>query len=201
MKTRRLVLLLSLVLAASHAPVSAQLPRGVWLTVDAYPALASPSGDFAESGLRAGDGKGFVAGGAVGSGPIGVYGEYQRMRFDCAQCGELDLDEEVRDAGWEAGLILRPGGVPLGLRPWIRGGISRHQLQFTGLGESSASEPSTGFGVGAGIAYPVFGPLEVAGAVGYQSYRAEFQFQDEGFADRGADVSYYLYRVGLAVRL
>lgn len=201
MKIVRLVLFSVALTAAAPVPAGAQLPGRVWVTVEAHPAVGAPSGDFADAGLRAGDGRGFAGGAAVGSGPIGVYGEYQRMRFDCAQCDEVDLDGAVRDAGWEAGLVLRPVGLPMGLRPWVRGGLIRHQLQFTGLGESSASEPSTGFGLGAGIAYPIFGPVGVAGAVGYKSYRAEFEFQDEAFPDRGTDVSYFLYRLGLAVRL
>ncbi|MBW3630906.1 MAG: hypothetical protein KY464_16645 [Gemmatimonadetes bacterium] len=200
MKLSQVFLLVLVTVTSGRGPAAAQLPRTLWVSADAHPVFAFPRGEFGGSGIGVGDGSGFAAGAAVGSGPFGVYAEYQHVDFECAQCGELELDEEVRDAGWELGLLIRPGGFPFRLRPWVRGGLIRHQLQFTSGDESVASEPASGLGLGAGLAYPIFGPLDVTGAVGRHSYRANFDFDDEAFADRGSEVVYLTYRFGLAVR-
>jgi hypothetical protein len=200
MTRARLLLLVPTLLIALRAPAAAQLPMGVWASVEVHPSLGSPRGDFAAGGIGAGDGTGFAAGASVGRGPFGVYAEYQRMAFDCAQCGELDLDDRVTDRGWEAGLLLRGPALPFAVRPWVRGGVLQHQLGFEGLGGSSASEPSSGMAVGGGLALPLHRFVEIAPSVTYQSYEASFDFADEGLASRSTDVSYLIYRLGLAVR-
>ena len=201
MTRSRWLLPLAALLLGSRAPAAAQLPSGYWLTVDAPPALGAPRGDFQSGNVGAGDGAGFAGGAAVGRGPVGVYGEYQRILFDCARCGELDLDDRLADTGWEAGLIVRGPALALGIRPWIRGGVLRHQLVFAGQGGTTVSDGAMGPALGVGLRVPVYRFVEIVPAVTYQKYEAEFDFADDMLGTRGSDVSYLIYRLGLAVRL
>ena len=196
----RCLLLTATLLIVRSVPAAAQLPMGLWVSAQVHPTLASPRGDFAGAGVGAGDGAGFAAGGAVGRGPVGIYAEYQRILFDCAQCGEADLDDAVSDMGWEGGLLLRGPGLPLSVRPWVRGGLLQHQLLFAGVGARSASDPSIGMAFGAGIDLPVYRFVQIAPSITYQSYDASFDFRDEALPSRSTDVSYLIYRVGLALR-
>ena len=201
MKSTRRLLLLAALLVASHLPAAAQLPAGTWLSVDALPTFGIPRGDFASGPAGAGDGTGFAAGAAVGRGSLGVYVEYQRILFDCERCGQLDLDDRLADTGWEAGLMGRGPALPFGVRPWVRGGVLFHQLMFAGQGATTASDAAMGPAVGGGLRIPVYRFIEIAPSLTYQSYEARFDFAGESLGSRGADVSYLIYRVGLAVRL
>jgi hypothetical protein len=200
MARARLLLVLTTLLIARGAPAAAQLPGGAWVSAEVQPVLGSPRGDFAAVGVGASGGSGFAAGGALGLGPVGVYAEYQRIRFDCARCGEADLDDAVTDMGWEAGLLVRGPRLRLPVRPWLRGGMIQHQLLFAGIGARAASDPSTGVAFGGGLDLPVYRFVQITPSVTYQSYQASFDFHDEALPTRNTDVSYLIYRVGLAVR-
>ena len=200
MKTARWALLAA-ALIGWRAPASAQLPVGVWVTAEAHPAYGTPHGDFASGPVAAGDGSGFVGGAAVGRGSVGVYGEYKRMLFDCRPCGELDLDDQLADTGWEAGLIVRGPTLPRGVRSWVRGGVLLHQLALAGQGATIVSDAAAGLAVGLGLRVPVYRFVELAPSVTYQSYEARFDFADEAFGSRASTVSYFGYRLGLALRL
>jgi hypothetical protein len=201
MRTARSALLATVLLLAASGGAVAQLPVGLWLMADVQPAFGAPRGDFAAGPVGAGDGAGFVGGAAVGRGPVGVYGEFQRMLFECDVCGELELDDRLADTGWEAGLLVRAPTLRFGVRPWIRGGVLLHQLLFAGQGGTTASDVAMGPALGVGLRVPVYRFVEIAPAVTYQRYEAEFDFADDMLGTRTSEVSYLTYRLGLAVRL
>ena len=201
MRTIRSFLLLGVLVLCARSPAIAQLPPGAWLSVDVHPVYGAPRGDFADGPIGAGEGAGFAAGAAVGRGSFGVYGEYQRILFDCALCGELDLDDRLADTGWEAGLLVRGPTLPLGIRPWIRGGLLWHQLVFAGQGATTVSDVAIGPGLGVGVRVPVYRFVELTPAITYHGYEAEFDFADEMLGTRTSEVSYLIYRLGIAVRL
>lgn len=180
----------------------AQLLAGITISAEVRPALGSATGAFAGSdeGVGAGGGAGVSAGGSLGAGPVGVYGEYQLMSFSCADCEATGLDDRVEDRGWEAGAELRVPLAPMGLRPWVRGGVLGHQLRISGVGSSIVSEPTLGWGAGAGVVIPLPAFFEASPAVRYRSYTAEYRFEQIELPSRDTPVAYVTFELGFAAR-
>lgn len=204
MKTLGWVVVSLAALGTLARPAAAQLPGGFGLTLELTPAVGVSTGGFASSNPGAGAGNGFgIGGGAtLGLGSlVSLYGAYQYLVFACDGCMQSGLDEEVNDAGWEAGLHVGSPVSVLGIRPWLRAGVLGHQLQFTGNGGSLASEPSIGIALGAGTELPLAGGLLLMPALRFRAYSAEFDFSTEDLTrTRATDVSYLTLDLGLAYR-
>lgn len=174
---------------------------GVSITLQAAPEVGIPLGSFADrdQGVGAGTGVGVEVGGVLGLGSLlGVYGDYQYLRFACEVCEQVELDSGLVDAGFEAGAQLSPPLPVFGLQPWLRAGVVGHQLQFSRGDGSKTSDLGFGFGVGAGVHLPLGGSLAISPALRFRSYSGDVHFAS--LPDRTVDVSYMAAGVALTLR-
>lgn len=189
-------------LGCSPAGAAAQLPfLNGGLEVRGFG--ASASGTFSEpgDGLGAGAGLGGSVGASLGVGLLAGYGEYQFVRFGCDACAEGGVDDEILDAGWEAGVELTIPLLPfLPVRPWLRGGIVGHQAQLSGADGRMTSEPGSGYGFGAGLDLRLGSRFAVSSDLRYRSYPATWEFDQLELPDRSTDVNYLLLGLGLVAR-
>lgn len=187
---------LTLALGAVATPAAAQLSVQGW----GRPLLAVPLGDFAgrEEGVEAGTSRGFDLGGAVGFGPLRIYGEYQQVDFACGECGEAALEERVLDRGWGAGAIIPLVAERRRVDPWLRLGVIGHHLRFRGGGEASYSDAALGWAGGAGARVEPLPHLAIEPSLLVRRYQTRFRFSID-VPDQEISVTYLA--VGLAFSL
>ncbi|MFW6199175.1 MAG: hypothetical protein ACOC8K_01255, partial [Gemmatimonadota bacterium] len=118
-------------------PVRAQMIPGVPVAVEIRPNLTLPSGGVSETGPGLGAEIGYgVAATAhvrIRSG-LAAYAGYQYGRLGCGACGEVGLQEDLAEEGFEVGVRWTPSSLAIaGLEPWVGAGalISR-RLQISG---------------------------------------------------------------------
>lgn len=180
------------------ARLAAQLPGA--LSVEARLGGAFATGDFAAPGKALEAGNGYAAGvnGRLQVLPgMQVYVGYERAQMTCDACSATPvLDNTIVDDGIGVGAVMAVPMGPPGLSPWVRAGLVRRQLKFSGDDGSGASKPGIGFDLGAGITLPFTGPFKVTPGIRYVRYTTEFDFQN--VPDRSLDVSHFGVDVGLA---
>ncbi len=177
-------------------PLAAQLPGALSLEARLGGALATGALADPVDGVDAG--AGYAAGISArwdATEAVAVYVGYERAGLACAACEDASLDGTVVDAGLGAGAILTLPSVLPGISPWVRAGVVRRQLRFSGGGETSASAPGLGFDLGAGVTLPLVASFSLTPGIRFLNYPAEFDFAI--VPDRSVDVSHVGVDVGL----
>ncbi len=200
MKAFRSVPLVVVLLCLISTAEAQRIPR-LPLSLEVRAGAGVPIGDFASADTppAAEPGIGFGAGAIFhASRTLGLYGGYSQTGFGCGDCGIFNIDDTVTDRGFGLGAQASFARGPAGLLPWLRAGVIRHQLRFTGGGSSVTSDPAFGFAAGAGVAWSPAPRLTVTPGVHFRGYSADFPLGT--LPERSADVSYLGVDVGLAYR-
>jgi hypothetical protein len=137
--------------------------------------VSPPGSDVVIEGAKSGFGYGLDVG--IGIGPIGIYGGFDHIKFDC-QTETCQSDGKYTLQGVSAGVKL---AIPMAnrFRPFVKGGVTFQDLQG-GYGASSSNvlqtDKTPGYEVGVGLDYSLLGILvsRRAGAL----HRAEVQAED-----------------------
>jgi hypothetical protein len=183
--------------------------QGISLTLRGGAGL--PLGQFAESpsgpgeadilqGARTGFGYGLDVALLLNR-MVGLYAGLDRMAFECEEqaCGR---DNRYTFSGLTGGVMLTPFQAR-GLVPWIRGGVTFHELSGSyqaqgGIGDLT-SDRAPGYEVGAGVAIPILGILAVTPQVRYlgQSPRARIEgIQYPGGDEVDTNAGYLTFDLG-----
>lgn len=176
----------------------AQFPVRAWVR----PLVALPVGDFAgrEEGIAARASTGFDAGGSLTLGALTVYGEYQEIAFECAECTDAGLEDRVLDWGWEAGVMIPIFGPILRTEPWVRLGVVGHHLRFRSGEERAYSNASLGWAAGLGTEARPLSWLRLEPAILFRSYQSDFSFSID-VPNRDVSTSYLAFGLGVGVEL
>ena len=170
-----------------------------------------PTGSFAQAqtstneaelieGAKSGFGYGLDI--VVGIGPIGVYGSFDHVRFDC-QTATCQTDGKYTLQGVTTGVKLGIPGVSR-FRPFVKGGVTFQDLQG-GYGASSSNVLTTnktpGYEVGLGVDYSLLGMVSFSPQVRYigQKFKAKIPGVVTPTASSGQGVNYFTFDVGLSV--
>jgi hypothetical protein len=169
-----------------------------------------PTGEFAEEPSSTNDAviqgakQGFGYGAEIGVslGPIGAYGSFDHIAFDCetAACAS---DGEYTLQGVTVGLKLRPP-MASRIRPFIKGGVTFHDLKG-GYGGSSSSGLTTdrapGYEVGVGADLGILGILSIQPQVRYvgQNLKANIPGVTNNSTGPTSGVNYFTFDLGLAL--
>jgi opacity protein-like surface antigen len=170
-----------------------------------------PTGEFAEdpsgtnSALIQGAKQGFGYGAEIGIalGPIGAYGSFDHIAFDCgintcASEGEYTLQ------GVTVGLKLRPP-VASRFRPFVKGGVTFNNLKG-GYGGTSTGELTTdrapGYELGVGADLAILGLVSLQPQVRYvgQNLKMKLPVTNTSTAPESG-VNYFTFDLGLALHL
>jgi len=167
---------------ATVGTASAQLPISVEVRADA----AIPTGDFADAVDAA---PSFGANVALGlARGFAVYGGYSRTAFELQ-----DLDTNMVDQGFSAGVTLGIPATRLGVQPYIGAGVLIHELEVE---DGPEFDSDLGFEVGAGVALPIASNVRLSPGVGYRRYSTQFPI---GPTSVETDVEYFTAGVGLNI--
>lgn len=170
-----------------------------------------PTGSFAEAqtggngALIAGAKNGFGYGldVVVGFGPIGIYGGFDKVKFDCAT-ETCQTDGRYTMQGVAVGLKL---GIPTKsrFRPFVKGGVTFNNLEG-GYGGSSSNALTTdrtpGYEIGAGADYSLMGILSFTPQVRYvgQNFKAKIPGVNTPAASTEQAVNYVTFDLGFSLR-
>lgn len=200
MKATRSVPLLVVLLCLASAVQAQRIPR-LPLSLELRAGGGLPTGDFGSADVppSAETGAGFGAGAVFHLTPVlGLYGQYNQTGFGCGDCGTFGVDDTATDLGVGVGAQASFARGFGGVLPWVRAGIIRHQLRFTGGGSSATSDPGIGFAAGAGIAWSPVPRVTITPGASFRGYSADFPLGT--LPDRSVDVSYVAADLGFAYR-
>jgi outer membrane protein with beta-barrel domain len=174
-----------------------------------------PTGDFAQTqvsstptsndaliqGAKSGFGYGLDVG--LGLGPIGLYGSFDHVQFDCATA-TCRSDGKYTLQGVTAGVKLLGPAMSI-LRPYVKGGVTLSDLKGGYGGQSSNAlttdkTPGYEIGLGVDVGLPSFGLVSLTPEVRYigQNLKAKIP----GIvapAATGQGVNYLSFDLGLSV--
>lgn len=190
------------VIVANTATANAQL-----FYVGVHGGAGVPTGRFAEkvegtssdallTGAKAGFGYGLDVG--TGSGLVGFYAGYDRIKFGCDD-SVCDTAGKYELTGYSAGVRV---GVPLlPIKPWVKAGVTLNEMEGTFGGTLSDSHLTTernlGYEVGAGVDIPLL--------MGFLSLTPQARYirqnLDVGPTNGGKKpANYFTFDIGLRVR-
>lgn len=199
---KKTLLALAAVVAAA-APAHAQLPNLTPFSFEVRGGLASPSGDFGETGGSIDDILiGLETGYTVGVSAtyhinplLGIYGGYAYSRFS-VEAGETDMV----DRGFNAGVRVAIPTPLIPIDPYVRAGLVYntvgYELDIDEMHFDHYSDRSVGFEVGAGIGIGLGPKLSFTPQLTYTRYAPRYDDGDAGF-----DVEHLRADVGLRLRL
>lgn len=199
MKQSVAVLLSAALFAATPAVVRAQLGSTLPISLEVRGGGAFPTGEFADDEPGVGAEPGPHLGIAVAwsfSRAVSLQGGYSRSVFGCGGCGNVGIDDEVVDDGFDAGLELRLPRPLAGVTPWVGVAGLLHQLAFSGDASTLTSNRAAGFRLSAGVAVPLLRSVAVKPGVSYSAYSAELDLGASG--NQTVDVRAIAADVGLA---
>jgi opacity protein-like surface antigen len=169
-----------------------------------------PTGSFAQQqtsanaelieGAKSGFGYGLDV--VVGVGPIGVYGGFDHIKFDC-QTDTCQSDGKYTLQGVTAGVKLAMPMVSR-FRPFVKGGVTFQDLQG-GYGSSSSNVLTTdrtpGYEVGVGLDYSLLGIVSLSPQARYigQKFKAKIPGVSTPTVSTAQGVNYFTFDVGLSV--
>ncbi len=193
---------ISAAIVCAAAPVHAQLVYG-----GVRAGAGVPSGTFAEvatttstdgalRGAKPGVGYGLDAG--VSLGPIGLYGGYDRIDFEC-QAAACNSNGKYRLSGVSAGVRLGVPLIPI-VKPWVKAGVTFNEINGTASGTGVtkiATERTPGYELGAGIDIPILVLFSITPQVRYVGQRLDLKGLSAGSK---SNVSYYTFDIGLRAR-
>jgi len=169
-----------------------------------------PTGSFAQqqpssneeliAGAKSGFGYGLDVG--IGFGPLGVYGGFDHVRFDC-QAETCQSDGKYTLQGVTAGVKV---ALPMAsrFRPFVKGGVTFQDLQG-GYGESSSNVLTTdrtpGYEVGVGLDYSLLGLVSVTPQARYvgQKFKPKIPGVETPVTSTAQGVNYFTFDLGLSV--
>jgi len=201
----RVLLVLAPLVIASAANVSAQS-----ISIGLRGTGSVPTGSFggdqtaADSAVIQGAKNGFGYGldASVGVGPIGVYASFDHIKFDC-QTATCQSDGKYTLQGATAGVLLAVPGMSR-FRPYVKGGVTFHDLQG-GYGGSSSNVLTTdktpGYEVGVGLDYSLLGIVALSPQVRYvgQNLKAKIPGVVTPTTATSTGVNYFTFDVGLTL--
>ncbi|HEV7990897.1 MAG TPA: outer membrane beta-barrel protein [Gemmatimonadaceae bacterium] len=172
-----------------------------------------PTGDFAadptstNSAVIQGAKQGFGYGAEVGlsMGPIGAYGSFDHIAFDC-QTTACSSNGEYTLQGVTVGLKLMTPTVSL-FRPFIKGGVTFNDLKGSYGGTSTSSGLTTdrapGYEVGVGADLNVLGLVSIEPQVRYvgQNFKAKVPGVTNTSTVPSSGVNFFTFDLGLALHL
>jgi len=196
---------LSLLLLASLLPAQSfsiglrgtgGLPTGSF----AQATTSSSTNNVLIAGAKNGFGYGLDVG--VGIGPLGVYGGFDQIHFDC-ETSTCQTDGKYTLHGVTVGAKL---AMPLmsQLRPYVKGGVTFNDLEG-GYGGSSSNRLSTdkspGYELGAGLDYSLAGLVSLTPQLRYigQNLKAKIPGVTITTATTEQGVNYFTFDLGLSV--
>ena len=175
--------------------VGAGIPTGVFAD-----SASGPAEDRILGAAKNGLGYGLDAG--ISLGPLGFYAGYDHFDFDCdesscASGGKYELE------GVSAGVRLAVPLIPL-IKPWVKAGVTYHEIKATPGSASSLSafstERSPGYELGAGVDIPVAGGfLSLTPQVRYIGQKLEYRLPGSS-SDSEKEANYYTFDLGLRLR-
>lgn len=175
--------------------VGAGIPTGVFAD-----SATGPAEDRILGAAKNGLGYGLDAG--ISLGPLGIYAGYDHFDFDCdesscASGGKYELE------GVSAGVRLAVPLVPL-IKPWVKAGVTYHEIQATPGPASSLSAVTTdrspGYELGAGVDIPIAGGfLSLTPQVRYIGQKLEYRLPGSS-SDDEKEANFYTFDLGLRLR-
>ena len=169
-----------------------------------------PTGSFAQqqtssnaeliAGAKSGFGYGLDV--VVGVGPIGIYGGFDHIKFDC-QTETCQSDGTYTLQGVTTGVKLAMPMVSR-FRPFVKGGVTFQDLQG-GYGSSSSNVLTTdktpGYEVGVGLDYSLLGIVSVSPQVRYigQKFKAKVPGVSTPTTSTAQGVNYITFDLGLSL--
>jgi opacity protein-like surface antigen len=171
-----------------------------------------PTGSFAQAATTSSANNALIAGAkngfgygldvGLGIGPLGVYGGFDQIHFDCAT-STCQTDGKYTLHGVTVGAKL---AMPLmsQLRPYVKGGVTFNDLQG-GYGGSSSNRVTTdktpGYEVGAGLDYSLAGLVSLTPQLRYigQNLKAKIPGITITATTTEQGVNYFTFDLGLSV--
>jgi hypothetical protein len=171
-----------------------------------------PTGEFAEDQTAAsgaviqGAKQGFGYGAELGVslGPIGAYGSFDHIAFDC-ETSTCASDGEYTLQGVTVGLKLRAPTVSR-FRPFVKGGVTFNDLKG-GYGGTASSGLTTdrqpGYEIGLGADLGILGIVSIQPQVRYvgQNFKAKIPGVTNTATAPESGVNYFTFDLGLAFGL
>jgi opacity protein-like surface antigen len=166
-----------------------------------------PTGDFGDNSgssttaldaAKTGFGYGLDAG--LNLGPIGIYGGFDHIKFDC-ESATCDSDGNYKLQGLAAGVRL---SLPVKsmIRPWIKGGVTFNELKGAfGSGSNELStERNPGYEIAAGLDIPIFGIFSIYPQARYvgQNFKYEIPGVTNNATEPEAKANYMTFDLGLS---
>ena len=197
----------ALVTLLSASPVSAQLfyvglRGGAALPTGAFGETEGATSDRVLEGAKTGFGYGLDAG--INLGPLGVYAGFDQMRFDCAETSCAADDGKYKLMGASAGVRLSVPLFPI-VKPWIKGGVTFHELEAD-FGTSSSftgftTERTPGYEVAAGFDIPFGGIFSITPQVRYVGQKLKYKVPGVTSGDESSEAAnFYTFDLGLRLR-
>jgi opacity protein-like surface antigen len=189
---------------AFAAPLQAQL-----FYVGIRGGTAMPRGEFENeefenadqfiAGAKRSLGYGLDAG--VNLGPLGFYGGYDKINFDCNPGTCASDDSNYKLEGVSAGVRLSVPLIPI-IKPWVKAGVTLAELE-SDYGPTSSktnfkSDRTPGYELGAGVDIPFGGIFSFTPQVRY--VRQKFDIELGSGTKVTNDADYYTFDLGLRLR-
>lgn len=194
------VLLVSTALSAQSISIglrgSGSVPTGSF----AQQQVSPPGSDVVIEGAKSGFGYGLDVG--IGIGPIGIYGGFDHIKFDC-QTETCQSDGKYTLQGVSAGVKL---AIPMAnrFRPFVKGGVTFQDLQG-GYGASSSNvlqtDKTPGYEVGVGLDYSLLGILSLTPQARYigQKFKPKIPGVSTPTESTAQGVNYFTFDLGLSL--
>ena len=194
---------------ASAAPAEAQL-----FYIGIRGGAGIPTGVFADttqggtaeekflSGAKTGFGYGLDAG--INLGPIGIYAGFDHINFEC-EVQSCSADTKYKLQGVSAGVRLSLPLFPV-VKPWVKGGVTFHELEADFSGSSSAPALSTdrtpGYELGAGVDIPFAGGFfSLTPQARYVGQKLDYKIPGVTTGNgENRTANYYTFDLGLRIR-
>lgn len=138
----------------------------------------------------------------LGFGPIGIYGGFDQVKFDC-ETDTCQSDGKYTMQGVTAGVKLGLPKISL-FRPFVKGGVTFNNLQG-GYGGSESNVLSTdktpGYEIGVGLDYALLGFLSLTPQMRYvgQNFKAKIPGVVTPVAPTQQAVNYVTFDLGFSL--
>ena len=127
---------------------------------------------------------------------FGIYAGYSVSQFGPNEdtFGE-DVEGDITEQGFDAGLKVTFGGGALPVTPFLRGGLVFHKLTVEDDEDEVDLDSELGFEIGGGVTFPLGPRISVVPSASY------LQWTPEEDGDEGIDVSMVKVQIGLNIRI
>jgi len=167
--------------AAAQTPLSVEVRGGIALPRDAFTEDVDADGGYSTEIS--------VTWGVLPF--VGVYGAWQRAEFD----REGSESSVITDQGWAAGVRLAVPTPVIPIDPWIRAGVTVHEVEAGGL--EGGGDRGVGMELAGGLRFGVGSRISLTPGVTWTRYG----FDDASLDDGEANVDYLRVDVGVRIGL